>query len=301
MTDQTASSSAGAETSSVSNRPAVIGFGWARRLGIELWIGILCALTLLILIAAHDQLQTSDPMQGNLMERFAPPGTGEHWLGTDNLGRDLWSRVLEGLPWSMAAAITATLIAATIGTVLGLVAAQSEGLVRTIVRQAVDTVLSFPGLVIAIVVIAVVGQGFVPLVLTLGVLSWPVFTRVVYAEALSLMKRDYVTAAQLIGVGRSAILFKHILPGVRPVLLVMIAFHFADMLIAESALSFLGVGAPLGVPTWGNMLAESRQFMFQAPWMLFVPAAAIVLCVVTANLVGDGLAAKSRKGGLKLN
>jgi len=260
----------------------------------ELWFGGTLAFALLALAALAPWAQTHDPMLGDLTLRFIPPGDGTHWLGTDNLGRDLWSRAVAGLAWSLACALTATLIAASIGTTLGLLAAERDGWVRAVVRQVVDLVLAFPGIVAAICVIAVVGQGFWPLVLTLGLLSWPVFARVVYAEALGLLERDFVTAARLAGVNRLRILVGHVLPGLRTTLLVMLAFHFADMLIAESALSFLGIGAPPGDPTWGNMLAESRQFLFRAPWMLFVPAGAIVLAVVIANLLGDGIAAALR-------
>jgi peptide/nickel transport system permease protein len=269
------------------------------RLGgsLELWLGGSLAIALLLLTVLAELVQGHDPMMGDLMVRFVPPGAEGHPLGTDNLGRDMWSRVVAGLAWSLSCALTATLIAAVIGTVLGLLAAESHGRLRGVIRQAVDLVLAFPGLVAAIVVIAVVGQGFLPLVLTLGLLTWPVFARVVYAEALSLMQRDYVLAARMLGVSRFRILLGHVLPGLRATLLVMLAFHFADMLIAESALSFLGIGAPLGEPTWGNMLAESRQFLFRAPWMLFVPAGAIVLAVVTANLLGDGIAVAARKRG----
>ncbi len=269
------------------------------RLGgtLELWLGGVLGLSLLLLTVFSGLVQSHDPMYGDLMVRFASPGTPGHWLGTDNLGRDMWSRVVAGLAWSLSCALVATLIAAVIGTALGLLAAENHGRLRGAIRQAVDLVLAFPGLVAAICVIAVVGQGFWPLVLTLGLLTWPVFARVVYAEALSLLERDYVLAARLVGVSRTRILLGHVLPGLRATLLVMLAFHFADMLIAESALSFLGIGAPLGDPTWGNMLAESRQFLFRAPWMLFVPAGAIILAVVTANLLGDGIAVAARKRG----
>jgi peptide/nickel transport system permease protein len=261
---------------------------------IELGWGITFGLALLGMTIFQGALSTYDPMQSDLLNRFAAPGTEAHWLGSDNLGRDLWSRALAGLEWSLSAALIATVLAATIGTTLGLVAAESQGRTRAVIRQLVDLVLAFPGLVAAICVIAVVGQGFWPLVLTLGLLSWPVFARVTYAESLGLMERDYVLAARLMGVGRWRILIGHVLPGLRATLMVMLAFHFADMLIAESALSFLGLAAPLGEPTWGNMLAESRAHLFRAPWMLFVPAAAIVLAVVTANVIGDGMAAASR-------
>ncbi len=267
----------------------------SRYLNGEIAIGLAVIGLVAFLILFKDLVQGHDPMQGDLFQRLKPPGTPGHWLGTDANGRDIWSRLVEGLPWSTAAAGLATLISLAIGTVLGVLAAEREGWPRTVVRQAVDTVLSFPGLVVAIVIIAVVGQGF--WTLTLGRLTWRLFTRVVFAEAQSLMKRDYVLAARLLGAGRWAVLSGHVLPGLRPTLLVVGAFQFANLLIAESALSFLGVGAPLGVPTWGNMMAEARNYTFTAPHMLFAPATAIVILVVAANLIGDGIGVAARQQG----
>jgi peptide/nickel transport system permease protein len=266
----------------------------------ELVLGALLCLVLLVLIFFHGALQTHDPHIGDLNERFLPVGLGGHILGTDNLGRDLWSRLLEGLTWSMSAASLATLMSAAIGTFLGLVAAQYDGLTRTIVNQVVDTTLSFPTLIIAIIVVASVGRGFWPLTLTLGLVTWPVFARVVYAESLSLVERDYVVAARSFGARGSAILWGHILPGLRPSLTVMAAFHFADMMVAEAALSFLGLGAPLGVPTWGNLLQESRDFLFVAPWLMAVPAGGIVFAVLAANFVGEGFASRARRQGRRI-
>jgi peptide/nickel transport system permease protein len=201
----------------------------------------------------------------------------------------------------MSCALTANLINLTIGATLGLIAAERPGWPRTVARQITDTLQCFPYLVVAIVVVVIVGHGFWPLVLTLGLLSWPIYQRVVYAEASSIFQRDYVKAARIAGVGRVTIMLRHVLPGVRASLMVIFAFHFAGLLIAESALSFLGIGAPLGVPTWGNILAESRQYMLKAPWMMLVPGGAIVVTVVTMNLVGDGIAGLSRKRGRSIN
>jgi peptide/nickel transport system permease protein len=260
-------------------------------------VGILMGGLLAALLLLRPWLSDHDPMGTDLLNRYQPPGTPGHWLGTDQLGRDLWARALAGLEWSMTTAIMATAISLVIGTLLGLLAAQREGLIRTLVRQSIDTILSFPGLIVAICVVALWGQGYWPIVLTLGLLSWPVFARVCFAEALSLLEREYVQSAALAGMSRFQILIQHVLPGLRPVLMVMLAFHFASMLISESALSFLGLGAPLGEPTWGNMLAASRAELFEAPWMMLVPAAGIVIAVVTANLIGDGIAALSRRQG----
>jgi peptide/nickel transport system permease protein len=126
-------------------------------------------------------------------------------------------------------------------------------------------------------------------VLVLGLVTWPVFCRVVQAEAASLFAREYVLAAEMLQMSRLRLYFRHVVPGLLPSLSVLLAFHFADMLIAESALSFLGIGAPLGAATWGNMLQESRAYLLSAPWLLLVPASAIVMLVITANLLGDGL------------
>lgn len=275
--------------------------GWfesmGSRLNPELVLGATLGLLVLGLLVFGPSLSAHDPMQTNLLNRYQPPGTAGHWLGTDQLGRDLWARALAGLEWSLSTALMATAISLTLGTLLGLLAAQRPGLVRTLVRVSIDTILSFPGLVVAICVVALVGQGYWPVVLTLGLLSWPVFARVCYAEGLSLLEREYVQSAVLSGMRPRAILWQHVLPGLRPVLLVMLAFHFASMLISESALSFLGLGAPLGEATWGNMLAAGRAELFDAPWMLLVPATGIVIAVVTANLIGDGLSNLARQTG----
>lgn len=270
------------------------GLGRRLRGGLELSLGLGLAGLMAALVPLREQLRAAEPWRIDLYDRFAPPGTPGHWLGTDHLGRDLWSRALEGLGWSLGCAIAATATALTIGSVLGLLAAERPGALRTVVRQTSSLVMAFPGLVVAICVMAVVGQGFWPLVLTLGLLTWPVFARVVFAEASGILARDYVLAARLTGASAVSILRGHVLPAVGPTLFVVGSFHFGEMLIAESALSFLGIGAPVGAPTWGNMLADSRQYLFNAPWMLAVPAGAIVLAVLAANLTGDGLGMRLR-------
>jgi peptide/nickel transport system permease protein len=257
--------------------------------------GVLFA-ALLVLAVFSAAFQTHDPTRSDLTLRFLAVGTEGHLLGTDHMGRDVWSRVVAGLQWSMACAFVANLLNLVIGTTLGMLAAERPGPLRNIARQLTDALQSFPSLIAAIVVVVLVGQGFVTLVLTRGLLSWPIFMRVAYAEASSLYTRDYVKAAMIAGVSRWRIMLGHIIPGLRASLVAVFALHFATLLIAESALSFLGIGAPLGVPTWGNMLAESRQYVLIEPRLLLVPAAAIILAVVTANLLGDGLGRRARRG-----
>jgi peptide/nickel transport system permease protein len=262
----------------------------------ELAIGGSVFVVLLLLAVFGDLVQTHDPVKSDLTRRFLGIGEGGHWLGTDHMGRDVWSRVVAGLQWSMACAFAANIINLLIGTALGLAAAEREGTLRNFARQVTDALQAFPSFIAAIVVVVLVGQGFVPLVLTLGLLSWPIFMRVTHAEASSLYTRDYVKAANIAGVGRVRIMLGHIVPGLRASLVSVFALHFAALLIAESALSFLGIGAPLGVPTWGNMLAESRQYVLIEPRLLLVPASAIILTVIAANLFGDGLGIHARRG-----
>ena len=207
---------------------------------IEIVVASILFIAIVILAVFGAFLQTHDPMQGDLMARFAKAGEKDYLLGSDHLGRDLWSRAVAGLQWSMACALTANIINLFIGTTLGLMAAEKEGWARTIIRQFTDTLQSFPFLVVAIVVVVIVGHGFVPLVFTLGLLAWVVFMRVVYAEATSIYQRDYVKAARIAGVSRIAIMFGHVLPGVRASLYVIFAFQYPYLFLRPTVLIVSG-------------------------------------------------------------
>jgi peptide/nickel transport system permease protein len=255
----------------------------------ELLTGGLLLAVIGLLVALGPSLAGHDPAFVDLRGRLLPPHSPQHLLGTDQLGRDLFARLLHGLRWSLAAATGATLLAFTTGTLLGLLAARRHSPLATLIRQVTNFAQSFPVLVLAICLVAIVGNSLATVVLVLGLVTWPVFCRVVQAEAASLFAREYVLAAEMLQMSRLRLYFRHVVPGLLPSLSVLLAFHFADMLIAESALSFLGIGAPLGAATWGNMLQESRAYLLSAPWLLLVPASAIVMLVITANLLGDGL------------
>ena len=266
---------------------------WLNRLPAELAVGA-GLLVALALVAVLGPAATRDPAAIDLYARFATPLSGDHLLGADHLGRDLLARAAAGTQWSLAVAAGATLLAAVLGTLLGLAAAASRGLGRRVLLQVVNLILSFPSLIAAMALIAIVGQGYATLVLVLGTITSPVFARVVYAESLALLERDYVVAARTFGVSRARLYGRHVLPGLRPSLLAVAAFHFADMLVAETALSFLGVRAPIDTATWRNMLADARSYLFQAPWMLLVPAGAMIAAVLCATLLGDGLSRRLR-------
>lgn len=255
----------------------------------ELLAGGLLLAVIAALALLGPALSGHDPRFVDLANRFAPPLSAGHLLGTDQLGRDVAARLLHGLRYSLATALCATLLAFATGTALGLVAARSRSFLGTAIRQVTAFAQSFPVFVLAVALVAVVGSGFLAVVLVLGLVTWPVFCRVVQAEAASLFAREYVLAAEMLQMSALRLYARHVLPGLTSSLSVLIAFHFADMLIAESALSFLGIGAPLGAATWGAMLQESRSHLLTAPWLLLVPASAVVTLVITANLLGDGL------------
>jgi len=255
----------------------------------ELWVGGILLTGIVVLALLGPGIAGHDARFVDLDHRFVPPFSTGFVLGTDQLGRDLVARILHGLRWSFATALCATLLASVIGTALGLLAARSGSLLGKTIRQVTALAQSFPVFVLAISLVAVVGNGFVAIAAILGLVTWPVFCRIVQAEAQSLFAREFVMAAEMLRMSSLRLYVRHILPGLVASLSVVIPFHFADMLIAESALSFLGIGAPLGAATWGNMLQESRSYLLTAPWLMLVPAAAVVSLVISANLLGDGL------------
>jgi peptide/nickel transport system permease protein len=269
--------------------PAPSAGGSSRLVWWELGIGGALVGLLMLLAILGPGISGHDARAVDLSARFLPPLTEGHLLGTDQLGRDMLARLLTGLRWSLGIAMCATLVAFAVGTTLGIVAARSGGWIATAIRQVTAFAQSFPVFVLAVSLVAVLGNGFVTVVAILGLVTWPVFCRVVQAEASSLFSREYVLAAEMLQMSRWRLYTRHVLPGLLPSLTVLLAFHFADMLIAESALSFLGIGAPIGAPTWGTMLQESRTYLLTAPWMLLVPATAVVALVIAANLLGDGL------------
>ncbi|HTO34480.1 MAG TPA: ABC transporter permease [Pararhizobium sp.] len=231
-----------------------------------------------------------DPRAMDLDWRLSPPLTHGFLLGSDAFGRDVAARMLAGLRWSVSIATLATLIASVIGVTLGLVAARRESWLSTLLRQITTFTQAFPAFVLAVTVIAILrGNGIQAVVLTLGLITWPVFARVAYAEGQAIFQREYVLAAAMMGMSRMRLYLRHVLPGLVPSLSVLIVFHFAEMIIAESALSFLGIGTPMGAPTWGVMLSESQTYIRDAPWLLIAPAGAIVTLIMTAHLFAQHL------------
>lgn len=255
--------------------------------------GAVHAVVLVLCLAAivfGPALSGHDPLSVDLEGRFAPPFSADHLLGADQLGRDVTARLIVGLQRSLLTALFATGLAFVIGTAVGLAGAREGGVFSAAVRQLTTFAQSFPVFVLAVAVIAALrDNGFWAVVLTLGLVTWPVFARVVQAETRVLLTREYVLAARMMQMGALRLYLAHVLPALTPSLSILLVFHFADMIIAESALSFLGIGAPLGAPSWGAMLSDSRAYMLNAPWLLLAPAGCIVVLVICAHDLGQRL------------
>jgi peptide/nickel transport system permease protein len=221
--------------------------------------------------------------------RFQPPSAA-HPLGTDHLGRDLLSLLMAGGRTSLAVALVAVGIGVAAGVPLGLVAAAARGgLIDEIVMRANDLVFAFPSLVIAILITAVWGPSALNAILAIGIFNIPVFARVARGAALSLWTLDYIRAAQVAGKGRARISAEHILPNILNLLIVQATIQFSLGILAEAALSYVGLGAQPPTPSWGRMLAEAQTLIYTQPMQAVLPGLAIVVTVLGLNLMGDGL------------
>jgi len=216
--------------------------------------------------------------------------SAEHWLGTDHFGRDILSMIMVGARASIAVAIVAVGIGMGLGVPLGLAAAANRGgLLDEIIMRGNDLVFAFPSLVIAILITAIWGPGAVNAIIAIGIFNVPVFARLTRGAALSLWKREFILAARVAGKGAARISVEHILPNVANLLIVQGTIQFSLGILAEAALSYVGLGTQPPVPSWGRMLAESQTLIYTSPHLAVIPGLAIVLTVLGLNLMGDGL------------
>lgn len=248
-------------------------------------IGAVALLALLApLIAQHDPNATN-------AAAFRSPPSGEHWLGTDSAGRDVFSRLLDGARISLTVGIAAALSATAIGTVLGLLAGMLRGWVDALIMRLVDTVLSFPSLVVIILLAAIIGPSVTSIILVIALFGWPTPCRVVRQMSLSLREMDFVLAARAIGASNRQIMFRHVMAGVLGPLTVVTTLLSAGAVLMEASLSFLGLGVKQPQATWGGMLqeAQSLSILQDMPWLWLPPGLAIALTVLSINFIGDGL------------
>jgi peptide/nickel transport system permease protein len=262
----------------------------SRRLGLLFWIAIgWMALVFAVAILA-DILPLPSPTDMDMLERRAPV-SAEHWLGTDGLGRDELSRLIYGARISLVVGLGAPLIGLVIGGALGLLAGYVRGRFETLVVGSMDVLLAFPPLILALAVTAFVGQSILNLTCILGVLGIPAFMRVARAATLTLARREFVIAAQALGATHARILLRELLPNVLLPLVAFFLLGVAITIVAEGALSFLGLGVPPPISSWGSMIGEGRESLDVAPRLAFFPAFAFFLTVLSFNLVGDTLKA----------
>jgi len=242
------------------------------------------------------QLAPKDPNRQNLILRLMEPmqineeGVIEFPLGTDALGRDVLSRLLHGARISLWVGLAAVIVGGLTGTVLGLVSGYMGGITDDIIMRLADIQLAFPFILLAIMVLVVLGSGVLNLIIVLGIGQWVIYARIARGEAISQREQEYVEAARSSGMRGIGIMFHHILPNILAPLIVIATFNVASVILAEASLSFLGLGVPPDIPTWGAMLAESREQLLSGNWWLALfPGLAIMLVVLSLNILGDWL------------
>ena len=255
------------------------------------------ALILLAVIGAAvfaPYVSPQDPARQSLIRRFTPPlwahgGSLAYPLGTDQVGRDILSRIIYGARVSLVVGISAVLVSLTVGVTLGLLSGFLRGRVDTVIMTVVDVTLSFPQLLLALAFVAALGPSLLTIIVVLGLTGWERYARVVRAEVLALREKDFVEAARAIGASPTRLLLGHLLPNTFSSIIVMSTLQVAQAILAEAALSFLGVGTGSAYPTWGQMISLGRDFVSVAWWLATFPGLAILLTVLAINLVGDRL------------
>jgi peptide/nickel transport system permease protein len=278
-----------AQPATILNSPPTAQAGRARSLQLKAWLGL--GLTLAVVVAAVSApwITVHDPLQADFASGLKPPGTPGHPLGTDQLGRDLLARVLHGARLALFIGACTVIITGVVGGVLGLVAGFVERWPSAVLMRIADVQLSFPFILLALTINAIVGLGLRNIILSLSAAGWVVYARVVRGEVLSVKQRDYVHAAAALGVGRTRLLFRHVLPNVAPSIVVVASLQFSQFVVAEAAISFLGFGVQPPTPAWGSMLSESRDFLYVAWWLAAFPGLALALTALGVNLLGDWL------------
>jgi peptide/nickel transport system permease protein len=255
-----------------------------------LGVGGLLLATLAVAVAlAAPWLAPHDPIATDFAAGLKPPGTPGHPLGTDQLGRDLLSRVLYGARVALFIGFCTVLLTAVVGGLAGLLAGFFGGWPGAVLMRIADVQLSFPFILLALTINAIVGLGLRNIIISLSAAGWVVYARVVRGEVLSVKQREYMQAAAALGMGRARMLFGHVLPNVAPSIIVVASLQFSQFVVAEAAISFLGFGVQPPTPAWGSMLSESRDFLYVAWWLAAFPGAALALTALGINLVGDWL------------
>ena len=260
---------------------------------ISTWLGLVIVGFVLLAAAFGNALVPHDPFAQDLTHRLTPPawlgGGAEHWLGTDQLGRDYLARLVYGARISLLIGATAALTSGIIGISLGVLGGFFGGRIDDVVMFVITCRLSIPLILVALALVSAVGSSLTVVVLTLGLLLWERFAVVARTTTMQVRTLDYVAAAQAAGASTWHVLAREVLPNIAPHLVVVATLEVALAILLEATLSFLGLGVPAPLPSWGLMIAEAKDYMFFDPWVIMVPGVALFVLVLGINLVGDGL------------
>ena len=258
------------------------------------WVSLSIVAVFVVAAVLAPLLSPADPYEQSLRNRFRPPaweagGSWAHPLGTDRLGRDMLTRIMYGARVSLAVGVLAVFLAGTVGAGIGLVAGYYGGRPDAVLMRITDATLSFPVILLALILAVTVGPSFLNVVVAISVILWARYARVIRGEVLSLMERDFIAQARIAGAGAGRIIIRHLAPNTFNTLVVLLTLQIGYVIIVEASLSFLGAGIPPPTPAWGSMIAEGRDFVTSAWWVSSLPGLAILLVVLAFNLLGDWL------------
>lgn len=251
-------------------------------------VGLVLLLILILLSAFAPLFTANDPLDVNPGSAFTAPGE-EHWMGTDNFGRDVWSRFLYGGRISLRVGLAAMALSSVVGTTLGVIAGYYGGWIDSLLSWLTEVLQAFPGILLALAVIAVLGPGITNVMIAVGIASIPSFMRLSRGSVLNVKEMGYIEAARSVGASNTRILVRHILPNIMRPLLVLVTLGIGGAILEGAALSFLGLGAQPPMAEWGSMLSAGRGFLNQGWWVAVFPGLGIFLAVLGINLLGDGL------------
>ena len=265
-----------------------------KRGGARLWVGSAIVVSLILVALFAPWIAPHDPIEQDLLSAQLPPvwmqgGDASYLLGTDSLGRDVLSRLMYAARVAVVVGFVAALLAGVIGIALGLIAGSFGGWIDQAISRLIDVWMAFPPILLSIVLAAVIGAGLTSVILAIVVVDWTRFARIVRAETTVQLQRDYAMAARVIGLNRGQILRLEILPNLVPLVVTLLAVEMGVAILVEVILSFVGISVAGDTATWGGMIAEGRQIVYQSPWIMALAIACVVVSVVGFNLLGDGL------------
>ncbi|MER8971107.1 MULTISPECIES: nickel transporter permease [unclassified Mesorhizobium] len=253
------------------------------------FLGLLIIIALLVVAALADMLAPYSPTIGDLKGSRLLAPSAAHWFGTDDLGRDIYSRIIFGSRWTLYVVILVAIIAAPIGLLVGTVAGYAGGWIDAILMRITDIFLAFPKLILALAFVAALGPGIENAVLAIAITSWPPYARIARAETLTVRNSDYIKAVQLMGASPFRIVLRHIMPLCISSLIIRVTLDMAGIILTAAGLGFLGLGAQPPLPEWGAMIASGRRFVLDQWWVAGAPGFAILIVSLGFNLLGDGL------------